>query len=63
MHRSTGPFADAVLFSLKDGLIWAHLPTHPAPIVLGNSETVIYMMRDFLAQCELAERLGDPNCR
>lgn len=63
MHRGNGPFANCVLFSLEDGLVWAHLPTHTAPIALGNSETVTYMMRDFLAQCELAKRLGDPNSR
>lgn len=53
----TGPF-DTVIFSLDNGVVWAHLPDGAEAIALGDFEGVTYMMRDFLAQCELGDRLA-----
>lgn len=52
--------ADAVIFSVENGFVFAYLPGKSAPVALGETGTVTYMMRDFLAQCDLVERLGLP---
>lgn len=59
MTLGNNPLANTVIFSLNNGLVWAHLPNGMAPIPMGDSDTVIYMMRDFLAQCDLGGRLGN----
>ena len=48
----------AVVFSLSDGAVWASWPGNNAPVHLGHYDSVVYMMRDFLAQCDLAERMS-----
>ena len=50
-----------VIFSLVDGSVWASWPGAPARVRLGEYQGVASMMRDFLAQCEIAERLLDHN--
>ncbi len=46
-----------LIFSLVDGFVWASWPGTTASVKLGNQESVTAVMRDFLAQCELGERL------
>ena len=50
------PNAD-VIFSLSDDFVWASWPGTDSKVRLGRCAGVTAMMRDFLAQCELAERL------
>jgi len=50
------PKAD-VIFSLADDFVWASWPGTDSKVRLGRCEGVTAMMRDFLAQCELADRL------
>jgi hypothetical protein len=52
------PAVGQIIFSLEDGTIWANWPGKAASIELGQYEEVTIMMRDFLAQCDLAERLA-----
>ena len=47
-----------VVFSLANGFVWASLQGMPAPIKLGEYETVKAMMQDFLDQSALGERLS-----
>ena len=47
-----------VIFSLSGGAVWASWPGKIAPVRLGGQDVVTYMMRDFLAQCDLAEGLA-----
>ena len=49
--------SDAVVFSLKDGYVWASWPGASGSVRLGTYENVLHMMRDFVAQSELGERL------
>jgi len=51
-----GPWP-GVVFSLIDGFVWASWPGTLTTIRLGPCETVTPMMRDFLAQSEVGERL------
>jgi hypothetical protein len=46
-----------VIFSLLDGYVWVSWQDGPATVRMGQSETVTSAMHDFLAQCELGERL------
>jgi len=48
----------AVVFSFVDGDVWASWPGERASVHLGDYATVTYMMRDFLAQCDLGEVLA-----
>ena len=48
---------DAIIFSLSDDIVWASWPDKIGKVKLGPSDAVTYMMRDFLAQCELGEQL------
>ena len=48
----------AVVFSFVDDAVWASWPGDDASVHLGDYDTVIYMMRDFLAQCDLGERMA-----
>ena len=52
-----------IIFSLVDGFVWASWPGIAPKVRLGRSEGVAAMMRDFLAQGELAARLerGEPS--
>jgi hypothetical protein len=46
-----------IVFSLEGGRVWASWPGRDSHVVLGAKEEVAEMMRDFLAQVELGERL------
>ena len=48
---------DRIVFSLDKGHVWANWHGSGPPVRLGTREQVSYMMEDFLAQEELAERL------
>lgn len=47
-----------IVFSLEDGQAFASWYGNPSGIRLGSQEEVAEMMEDFLAQLELAKRLG-----
>lgn len=47
-----------IVFSLEDGQAFASWYGNPSAIRLGSQEEVAEMMEDFLAQLELAKRLG-----
>ncbi|WP_156457700.1 hypothetical protein [Altererythrobacter sp. Root672] len=47
-----------VIFSLRDGEVWASWPGNPNAVRLGEVGEVSAMMRDFLQQVELGERLN-----
>ena len=47
-----------VIFSSRDGYVWASWAETDASVRLGRREKVANMMRDFLAQEELGERLA-----
>lgn len=49
---------DAVFFSLEDGQVWASWPTAGFHLRLGPQDDVTGMMKDFIAQAELAKRLS-----
>ena len=53
----THPFI-AVVFSCRDGFVWASWPGTEASVKLGRCEPVTAMMQDFLDQCALGERLA-----
>lgn len=46
-----------IVFSSRDGYVWASWPRTNAAMRLGRSDAVAYMMRDFLAQNDVATRL------
>ena len=46
-----------IVFSLRDGFVWASMQDNPQPIRLGAYEQVKDVMRDFLAQSEIGEHL------
>lgn len=53
-----------IVFSLESGQAWASWYGSDAPIRLGPQKEVAEMMKDFLAQLELAKRLGsEPSAR
>lgn len=47
-----------IVFSLHDGFVWVSWPDTEASVRLGRHDVVSSMMRDFLAQDALGERLG-----
>ena len=49
-----------LLFSLDDGFVWASWPGTTACVRLGRQDAVIAGMYEFLAQCEVAKRLENP---
>jgi len=49
---------DDLIFSLAEGFVWASWPGTRASVKLGIQTSVTAVMRDFLAQCELGERLA-----
>ena len=55
-HRERG-----MIFSLREGFVWASWPDTEATVRLGRHDKVAAMMRDFLAQDALSERLGERN--
>lgn len=50
--------AGGIVFSLKEGAVWASWYGHDAPVMLGSERKVSEMMKDFLAQDEVARRLS-----
>lgn len=50
-----------LIFSLRDGFVWASWPDTEATVRLGRHDKVAAMMRDFLAQDALSERLSERN--
>jgi hypothetical protein len=59
MPNKSEPDIDAIVFSLADGIVWATWPGKTKRVELGRYADVTYMMRTFLATCELAERFAD----
>ena len=49
---------DTITFSMVDGAVWVSWPGKSGSMELGASSDVTYMMRDFLAQCDLADYLA-----
>lgn len=47
-----------VIFSSREGFVWASWPETEAAVRLGRHEAVAAMMRDFLAQDALGKRLA-----
>jgi|KBSMisStaDraftv2_1062788.scaffolds.fasta_scaffold2745647_1 hypothetical protein len=58
MSEDTKPNPDAIVFSLADGVVWASWPEKTGWVELGPYNDVTEMMRNFLAQCELGERMA-----
>jgi hypothetical protein len=52
-----GHLNDDLIFSLTEGYVWASWPGTVASVKLGSRAAVTAVMRDFLAQCELGDRL------
>ena len=48
-----------IVFSLDRGQVWASWYGQGPPVLLGSQRKVSEMMKDFLAQVELARRLND----
>jgi hypothetical protein len=46
--------ANTIVFSLRDGQVWASWHGHSSPVHLGRQDYVLEMMRDFLDQTTLA---------
>jgi hypothetical protein len=57
IDHETGPEQE-IIFSERDGYILASWPGTNASVRLGRRETVAAMMKDFLEQAALGERLG-----
>jgi hypothetical protein len=47
-----------VIFSLMEGFVWASWPGAVSIVRVGRYQAVTASMRDFLAQCEVGERLA-----
>ena len=63
-NRNSGANLDeGVIFSFVDGFVWASWPGTDSVVRIGRYETVLAAMHDFVAQCELGDRLlnGAPN--
>ena len=49
--------AGGVIFSLEKGQVWASWNGTELSVRLGSAAAVVAMMRDFMAQMELGERM------
>lgn len=58
MSTNNEPHTGIIIFSFVDGAVWASWPSQKGSVKLGAYDAVTYMMRDFLAQCELGERMA-----
>jgi len=58
MPEDRKPKPDAIVFSLEDGIVRASWPEKTGWVELGRYNEVTDMMRNFLAQCELGERMA-----
>ena len=55
---------DNIVFSYIDGYVWMSWPGAVAAVRVGTYEAATAAMQDFLAQCELGERLASgPSAR
>jgi len=52
------PIGEGIIFSLDQGHAWASWYRTGSRVRLGSKEEVAEMMKDFLAQLELGERLN-----
>jgi hypothetical protein len=52
-----------IIFSLRDGFVWASWASTDCVIRLGRHDMITNVMRDFLAEDNLAERLGTRKLR
>ncbi|MGZ8311549.1 MAG: hypothetical protein ACXWU1_13190 [Allosphingosinicella sp.] len=43
---------------MTDDIVWASWPGRSTPVKLGSYDPVTFMMRDFLDQCDVGERLA-----
>jgi hypothetical protein len=57
-NRDGDESAGGIVFSLEKEQVWASWYGQAAPVRLGTRRKVTSMMKDFLAQEELAKRLG-----
>jgi|KBSMisStandDraft_5_1062788.scaffolds.fasta_scaffold124200_2 hypothetical protein len=57
LAKQLGASEPGILFSLRDGFVWASWPGTTATVKLGRHEMVAGMMYDFLAQDAVARRL------
>jgi hypothetical protein len=57
--RFNGGSSGDVVFSFIDGFVWLSWPGAVSMVRVGEYDTVRASMRDFLAQCELGERLAN----
>lgn len=57
--RSDDHWKPDIVFSLRDGFVWVSWPETDAAIKLGRHEIVSMMMKDFLAQDALGQRLNE----
>lgn len=53
-----GYASDAIVFSLDDGFVFASWPGANGSVRLGTYDHVREMMRDFLAQSDVGDRLN-----
>ncbi len=56
-RHGIGHAKEDLILSLVDGFVWASWPGTIASVKLGDEAAVTAVMRDFLVQCELGERL------
>ena len=56
-HSGYGHLSDDLIFSLIDDYVWVSWPGTVASVKLGAHDAVRAVMRDFLAQCELGDRM------
>jgi hypothetical protein len=58
-RRGENEASGGIVFSLEKGEVWASWYGDGPPMLLGSQRKVSAMMRDFLAQSEIAKRLND----
>jgi len=57
VSKDRAHYTDPIVFSLESDIVWASWPRRAGRVELGRYDGVTYMMRNFLAQCALGERL------
>lgn len=57
VHAQDREIAQTIIFSLREGYVWANWPEAHVYVRLGPHEVVAPMMQDFLAQDALVARL------
>jgi hypothetical protein len=64
MSEKSEPVIGMVIFSLANDIVWVSWPdTENEAVALGPHDDVLFMMRDFLAQCDLGECLAGSTAR